>query len=66
MQALHPLPADATGLGTASQQQAAELQRLLEARGAKLPSLTSSPEVGLQPGGTPCRAQTLAAVVPAH
>lgn len=40
------MAANAAGLGTASQQQAAELQRLLEARGAKLPSLTSSPEVG--------------------
>lgn len=33
------------GQGTLSKQQAAELQRLLEARGAKLPELKSSPNV---------------------
>lgn len=37
--------APAVGQGTLSQQQAAELQRLLEERGAKLPELKSSPNV---------------------
>lgn len=49
LQALTATPAFAEaskpGLGTTSQQQAAELQRLLEARGAKLPELKSSPNV---------------------
>lgn len=49
LQALAPGPAMAEaakpGLGTTTQQQAAELQRLLQERGAKLPELTSSGNV---------------------
>lgn len=51
LQALAPPPsfavADDVAQGTASQQRAAELQRLLEERGAKLPELKSSPQVCL-------------------
>lgn len=65
-QALHATPALAGEVvpsvaGSASKQQAEELQRLLEQRGAKLPELKSSPQVRGAAGLVPMSCTTGAA-----